>query len=71
MVPGLSAARKFKSYVGLKGSERNFRQLLRDFRFIDISTAEKMIDWEKVRNISILRIRHATEIKKSFVVIIG
>ena len=40
--------RKFKSYVGLKGAEKKLRQWLSDFRFTDIATAEKDIDWDNV-----------------------
>lgn len=53
MVPGLSAARKFKSYVGLKGAEKKVRHLLKDFQFTDIATANASIDWQKSRIISI------------------
>lgn len=49
VVPGLSAARKFKSYVGLAGAEKKLRQFLKDFHFIDIETANNAIDWSKVR----------------------
>jgi hypothetical protein len=41
-------SRKFKSYVGLKGAEKKLNQWLTDFQFIDIATAVKMIDWERV-----------------------
>lgn len=54
MVPGLSAARKFKSYVGLKGAEKKLRQLLKDFQFTDIGTVDNSIDWGNVRNIRLL-----------------
>lgn len=53
MVPGLPAARKFKSYVGLKGAEKKLRQFLKDFPFIDIATAEKSVNWEKARIIKL------------------
>lgn len=45
LVPGLSAARRFKSYVGLDRSEAKLRSLLLQFEFISISRAEAMIDW--------------------------
>ena len=48
MLQGLSLPRKFKSYVGLKGAENKLRKWLTDFEFVDIRTAEKMIDWESV-----------------------
>lgn len=49
MVNGLPWTRKFKSYVGLGGAEKKLRQFLTDYRFTDISTAEKTINWEKYR----------------------
>lgn len=48
VIKELSIARKFKSYVGLKGAMAKFEQWLTDFDFIDISTAVKQIDWQKV-----------------------
>lgn len=48
MIKELSAARKFKSYVGLKGAERKLRRMLTDFKFTDMSTAANEIDWSKV-----------------------
>jgi Predicted xylanase/chitin deacetylase len=48
MLKNLPMIRKFKSYVGLKGAEKKLRQWLNDFRFTDIATAEKDIDWDNV-----------------------
>jgi hypothetical protein len=48
IIQELSLTRKFKSYVGLKGAEKKLNQWLTDFQFIDIGTAVKMIDWERV-----------------------
>lgn len=45
---GLSIKRKFKSYVGLKRAERKFKKWINDFEFIDIRTADKLIDWDNV-----------------------
>ncbi len=53
MVPGLSAARKFKSYVGLEGAEKKLRKFLTDFRFTDVATAEATVDWSKARIITL------------------
>ncbi len=53
MVPGLPAARKFKSYVGLAGAEKKLRQFLKDFPFTDIATAEAAVDWDKARIIEL------------------
>ena len=47
MLKGLPLARKFKSYVGLKGAEKKLRKYLTEFQFTDIATAEQQIDWEK------------------------
>lgn len=41
----LSLSRRFKSYVGLKGSRQKFNKLLSDFEFVDIKSAVSIIDW--------------------------
>ena len=51
MIKSLPAARKFKSYVGLKGAEQKLRCWLTDFRFVDIATADQTLDWSKVQHI--------------------
>jgi len=51
MIKSLPAARKFKSYVGLKGAEQKLRRWLTDFQFVDIATADKMLDWSSVQHI--------------------
>ena len=48
IIKELSAARKFKSYVGLKGAAAKLEKWLTDFEFIDMGTAIKQIDWDKV-----------------------
>ncbi|MCH5229419.1 MAG: polysaccharide deacetylase family protein [Muribaculaceae bacterium] len=45
IIADLPLARKFKSYVGLKEAEKKLRQFLKDFKFIDIGSANKSIDW--------------------------
>lgn len=49
MLDGLPLARKFKSYVGLKGAERKLRKYFADFKFTDIATATELIDWGKAK----------------------
>ena len=48
LIPGLSFSRYFKSYVGLKNCELKFEKWLKDFNFIDLNTADKIINWDKV-----------------------
>jgi polysaccharide deacetylase family protein (PEP-CTERM system associated) len=48
MIKDLPLSRKFKSYVGLKGAEKKLNKWLQDFEFVDIQTAVKQIDWDKV-----------------------
>jgi polysaccharide deacetylase family protein (PEP-CTERM system associated) len=48
VIKELSAFRKFKSYVGLKGAEKKLNKWLTDFEFVDIRTAVKQIDWDNV-----------------------
>lgn len=53
MIKELSLARRFKSYVGLRGAERKLRQWLTDFKFMDIETASDLIDWGNVPKITL------------------
>jgi peptidoglycan-N-acetylglucosamine deacetylase len=48
MIPGLSPIRKFKSYYGLQSAMPKFERWLNDFHCVDITTADKMIDWSSV-----------------------
>lgn len=54
MIKELPLFRKFKSYVGLKGSSNKLEQWLIDFEFIDIETAVKSINWNEVPTVKIL-----------------
>jgi polysaccharide deacetylase family protein (PEP-CTERM system associated) len=49
MITELPVIRKFKSYYGLNGALEKLEQLLTDFKFVDIRTADKMIDWQKAK----------------------
>ncbi len=51
MIRELPPARKFRSYVGLKGAESKLRRFLSDFRFSDIREADAAIDWSNVRHL--------------------
>lgn len=53
MIKSLSAVRKFRSYVGLKGAEQKLRHWLSDFQFVDIETANRMLDWSSAQRISL------------------
>lgn len=46
MLKGLPISRRFKSYVGVKGAADKLERYLRDFNFVDIQTADRMIDWK-------------------------
>ena len=48
VIKELSWPRKFKSYVGLKGSINKLEKWITDFEFTDVGTAIKNIDWENV-----------------------
>jgi polysaccharide deacetylase family protein (PEP-CTERM system associated) len=45
---GLSWQRRFKSYVGLKGSEEKLKRILNDFEFTDLRAAVEEVNWDKV-----------------------
>ncbi|MBI4937059.1 MAG: polysaccharide deacetylase family protein [Nitrosomonadales bacterium] len=38
--------RRFKSYVGLRGAHRKLDQWLSENKFIDIETADQLVDWD-------------------------
>lgn len=47
VIENLPAARKFRSYVGLKQAESKLSRWLDDFRFLDLKTAINYIDWRE------------------------
>jgi hypothetical protein len=53
VIKGLSLFRKFKSYTGLSRSFYKLQKFLNDFEFIDIAEADRLIDWEHVRTITV------------------
>ena len=53
VLENLSFARRFRSYVGLKGSKQKFNKLLTDFKFVDIKTALADIEWNNCPTIKI------------------
>lgn len=53
VLEGLPLARRFKSYVGVKGAEAKLRRWLKDFCFVDIATADQLVDWNKAQRFSL------------------
>ena len=53
MIEGLSAFRKFKSYVGLKSTSNKLERLINDFNFVDLHEANESIDWSKSKIIKL------------------
>lgn len=53
ILKNLSRLRRFKSYYGLKGSLHKIEKLIKDFKFIDIKTANDLIDWNSVKVIDL------------------
>jgi peptidoglycan-N-acetylglucosamine deacetylase len=49
----LSRLRKFKSYYGLSGCLDKLKDLLIEFPFIDLKTAESQVDWNEARTVSV------------------
>ena len=47
--------RKFKSYVGLKKSFSKFEQFLKEFKFVNIEEADKLIDWSLTKMIHLIK----------------
>jgi polysaccharide deacetylase family protein (PEP-CTERM system associated) len=46
LLEDLSVLRKFKSYVGLKHAQRKLETWLKDEEFMDVSTANSVINWD-------------------------
>jgi len=55
-MPQLGLIRQFKNRVGLKGAFRKFEKYMRDFDFIDIKTADGLIDWNDCPTVWVERI---------------
>lgn len=53
MIEELSRLRKFKSYYGLSGCLDKLKELMTDFPFIDLATAEKLVNWDKAKIVKI------------------
>lgn len=53
MLQGLPLTRKFKSYIGLKTSEKKLTRWLTDFNFTDIASADKQIDWHTAPKVKV------------------
>lgn len=53
LVSGLSLNRRFKSYVGLKGCKNKLLKIIKDFDFISLEAADKMLDWRSVPRIEL------------------
>ncbi len=53
ILQGLPLTRCFKSYVGIKGAENKLRKYLNDFKFTDIATANRNIDWHNAPMVKI------------------
>lgn len=52
-VHGLPIKRKFKSYVGIDGNFKKWKNLLDDFSFVNVAAADIAIDWGKARVIEL------------------
>lgn len=53
LINDLSFNRKFKSYVGLKNSEKKLRNWLSDFNFSDIKEADDNINWNNIKKLNL------------------
>ena len=53
IIKELSLYRKFKSYVGLKSCMPKLKKWVNDFDFIDLRSADKLIDWNKAKVINL------------------
>ena len=53
LIEGLSPLRIFKSYVGIKNCRNKLDKWLEDFNFIDLKSANDLINWNNVKTINL------------------
>ncbi len=53
VIKALPVRQRFKARVGLRGALRKLEQLIEDFDFVDLSEADRMVDWQHVPVISL------------------
>ena len=53
IIPNLDFSTKFRAYYGINNCYNKLNQLTNDFDFMDIGSAEKMINWSAVEKIII------------------
>jgi hypothetical protein len=53
MIEDLSMIRKFKSYYGLSKAMGKLERLMDGRQFIDLSSAEKQVQWDLARVVSL------------------
>lgn len=53
VLPNLSWKRRFKSYVGLRGSHVKLDRLLKEFEFMDVRAAAEVVNWEECESVCI------------------
>jgi polysaccharide deacetylase family protein (PEP-CTERM system associated) len=58
VLKGLSPARQFKSYVGLKSCKPKLEKWLGDFQFIDLKNAINKVDWTTVQTVNLNETKH-------------
>ncbi len=54
MIKELNWVRRFKSYYGLGQAERKLRRWLTDFKFTDLQTVDKQVNWDNAPVINLL-----------------
>ena len=52
-IKDLSIIRRFKSYYGLSSAQKKLEKLLDDFEFIDLRTADNLINWKTAKIINL------------------
>jgi polysaccharide deacetylase family protein (PEP-CTERM system associated) len=53
LVQGLPFVRRFKSYYGLSFAMSKFERLLDEFQFVDLRSADRLVDWMSVPEIQL------------------
>jgi polysaccharide deacetylase family protein (PEP-CTERM system associated) len=53
VIEDLPLYRKFKSYVGIRGALGKLQRLLSDFEFVDLGTADRLVDWDNTETVRV------------------
>ena len=66
IIKDLPIIRKFKSYYGLRNAFKKLNKMAREFEWIDLRTADALIEWDNVKVIQFEKYSKFTDTKSDF-----